>query len=143
MDEKEKEKLLKKIEEYTEKIKKEPGKALNYYYRGECYYSLNKYMNSFNDFKKIIEINVAHTLFCNKGNTYYLDKKNPSTNLEKSDSFDGVYYFNKGNIEFDSQKYKEAIANYDKAIKINSNNASYYNNRGNAFHYLKKYFSLL
>ncbi len=75
MDEKEKEKLLKKIEEYTEKIKKEPGKALNYYYRGECYYSLNKYMNSFNDFKKIIEINVAHTLFCNKGNTYYLDKK--------------------------------------------------------------------
>lgn len=139
MDEKEKEKLLKEIEEYTEKIKKEPGKALNYYYRGECYYSLNKYMNSFNDFKKIIEINVAHTLFCNKGNTYYLDKKNPSTNLEKTDSFDEFYYFNKGNIEFDSEKYKEAIANYDKAIKINSNNASYYNNRGNAFHYLKKY----
>ena len=139
MDEKKREELLKKIEEYDEIIKLDPNNALNYYYRGECYYSLNKYINSFHDFEKVIKLNIGYTLSCNGGNTYYLDKKNSFTNLEKSNSFDDFYYFNKGNTEFDSKNYKEAIVNYDKAIKINFNNASYYNNRGNTYHYLKNY----
>ena len=41
-------------------------------------------------------------------------------------------YFNSGNAKSDSGDYQGAIADYDKAIEINPQNAAYYYNRGYA-----------
>ena len=43
---------------------------------------------------------------------------------------DAEYYFNQGIVNFYENKYREAIENYDKAIKIDPNDANAYNNRG-------------
>ncbi|WP_243903063.1 tetratricopeptide repeat-containing S1 family peptidase [Aetokthonos hydrillicola] len=48
-------------------------------------------------------------------------------------------FFNKGNSLFDSQRYEEAIAAYDKAIAIKPDYAYAWNNRGNALGELKRY----
>ena len=111
MDEKEKEELLKKIEEYTKKIEKEPDNASYYYNRGNSYHNLKKYDKAIQDYSKAIELNPNN-----------------------------ASYFNNRGITFNSLKeYKEAIQDYSKAIELNPNNASYFNNRGSAYGNLKNY----
>ena len=111
MDEKEKEKLLKKIEEYTKKIKEEPNNAIYYYNRGNTYYSLKEYEKAINDYNTAIE----------------------------SNSNNASYYNNRG-ISFNSLKeYEKAINDYNKAIELNPSYALAYNNRGVSFYNLKKY----
>ena len=48
-------------------------------------------------------------------------------------------YFNRG-VAYDNLKqYRQAISDYDQAIRINPRHANAYNNRGNAYHGLKQY----
>ena len=111
MDEKEKEELLKEIEEYTKKIKEEPDNASNYYNRGNAFHNLKNYNEAINDYNKAIELNPNNA----------------------------SYYNNRG-ISFNSLKeYEKAINDYNKAIELNSSYALAYNNRGVSFYNLKKY----
>src|SRR5207249_502510 len=48
-------------------------------------------------------------------------------------------YYNIGRALQDLKRYKDALANYDKAIAINPNYAEAYNNRGLIFYNLKQY----
>ena len=57
MDEKEKEKLLKEIEEYTNKIKKGTKKATIFYNRANSYRNLKIYDEAIKDYNKAIELN--------------------------------------------------------------------------------------
>ncbi|QGZ88527.1 tetratricopeptide repeat-containing S1 family peptidase [Microcystis aeruginosa] len=48
-------------------------------------------------------------------------------------------YYNRGNLYFNQQKYELALADYNKAIKLDSNDAYAYNNRGNLYYDQQKY----
>ena len=101
MDEKEKEKLLKKIEEYTEKIKRGPDNDTYYYNRGNTLNNLKEYDKAIEDYNKVIELDPKHPFaYNNRGNSYYYKKL-----------------------------YDNAIKNYNKAIELNPNYVSAYNNR--------------
>ena len=145
MDEKEKEKLLKKIEEYTKKIKEEPNNAIYYYNRGNTYYSLKEYEKAINDYNKAIELNPSYALaYNNRGVSFYNLKKYGKAIISYSRAIklDPDYsspYYNKGLVYKTFKKYEKAIKNYNKAIELNPNNSSYYNSRGNALNSSEKY----
>ena len=48
-------------------------------------------------------------------------------------------WFNEGNALYNLNKYAEAIAAYNKAIKLNPNHAEIWNNKGNALSAQGKY----
>lgn len=105
MDEKKKEELLKEIEEYTEKIEKEPNNDIYYNNRGLSYFLLKKYEEAINDYNRAIELNLNNA----------------------------SYYYNRACSYYCSNKYDKAIEDYDKAIKLNPNYTFAYNNKGITF----------
>jgi len=112
MDAKKKKELLKKIEEYTRKIKEDPYNDYYYYYRrGIEFSNLKKYQEAINDYSAAIESN----------------RNNAS------------YYYNRGIAYSNLKKYQEAINDYSAAIKLDRNNASYYYKRGIEFSNLEDY----
>ena len=145
MDEKEKEELLKKIEEYTKKIEKEPNNASNYYNRGFTYFLLKKYEEAINDYNKAIELNPnnASYYFSRGSNYYFLNRYNEAIeDYSKAIELDpnNASYFNSRGVAYrDLENYQEAINNYDRAIESDPNNASYYDNRGLAYNNLGEY----
>ena len=105
MNEKEKEKLLKKIEEYTEKIKKDPDNDTYYYNRGNTLNNLKEYDKAIEDYNKVIELDPKHS-----------------------------FAYNNRGLAFSSlESFDEAIKDFDKAIELNPNYVSAYNNRGITF----------
>ena len=56
MDKKEREELLKKIEEYTNKIKEEPNNASNYSILGEIFECLKKKEAACKNYKRSLEL---------------------------------------------------------------------------------------
>lgn len=51
---------------------------------------------------------------------------------------DAFGYFNRANIQYSAQDYKRAIADYDKAINLDGNNADIFLKRGNCHFVLKE-----
>ena len=144
MDEKKREELLKKIEEYTKKIKEEPNNAIYYYNRGNTYYSLKEYEKATNDYNKAIELNPNNaSYYYNRGNTFSNLKDYDKAIKDYDKAIDlnpnNAYYYNRGNTFSNLKDYDKAIKDYDKAIDLNPNNASYYNNRGNTYSNLEDY----
>ena len=145
MDEKEKEKLLKKIEEYTKKIEEDPNNISYFFTRGNTFYNLKEYNKAIEDYNKVIELDPKHSFaYNNRGNAFYNLKEydKASKNYDKAIELNPNYslaYNNKGVAFKNLGKFKEAIEEYDKAIKLDPNYADAYNNRGNAFYNLKEY----
>ena len=135
MDEKEKEKLLKKIEEYTEKIKRDPDNDTYYYNRGNTLNNLKEYDKAIEDYNKVIELDPKHPFaYNNRGNSYYYKKlyDNAIKNYNKAIELNPNYAFayNNRGIAFSSLgNFDEAIKDYNKAIELNPNYVSAYNNR--------------
>ena len=145
MDEKKREELLKKIEEYTKKIKEEPNNAIYYYNRGNTYYSLKEYEKATNDYNKAIELNPNNaSYYYNRGNTFSNLKDYDKAIKDYDKAIDlnpnnASYYNNRGNTYSNLEKYQEAINDYSRAIELNPKNSSYYYNRGNTYSNLKDY----
>ena len=145
MDEKEREKLLKKIEEYIEKIKEEPDNDIYYYNRGNTYYSLKEYEKATNDYNKAIELNPSYALaYNNRGVSFYNLKRydDAIANYNEAIKLNPDYvlaYNNRGNAFFYKKEYDKAIDDYTEAIRLKPKEASYYNNRGNALNNSGKY----
>ena len=135
MDEKEKEKLLKKIEEYTEKIKRGPDNDTYYYNRGNTLNNLKEYDKAIEDYNKVIELDPKHPFaYNNRGNSYYYKKlyDNAIKNYNKAIELNPNYAFayNNRGLAFSSLgNFDEAIKDYNKAIELNPNYVSAYNNR--------------
>jgi len=145
MDEKEREELLKEIEDYTKKIKEDPNNASYYNNRGIAYSNLEDYEKAIQDYNRAIELNPNDdSVYFNRGTVYYclkefekaIENYNKGIELNPNDNF---VYFNRGNIHFKLEKYEKAIQDYNKAIELEPNDASYYNNRGTIFTNLEKY----
>ena len=96
MDEKEKEKLLKKIEEYDEAIKLDSNNDSYYNNRGIAFKNLEDYDKAISDYSQAIN----------------LDPK------------EAIYYNNRGNAFKNLGDFQNAIENYNKAIELNPNNDS-------------------
>ena len=145
MDEKEREELLKEIEDYTKKIEENPNNASYYNNRGIAYSNLEDYEKAIQDYSRAIELNPNDNISCyNRGTAYYclkefekaIENYNKGIELNPNDNF---AYFNRGNIHFKLEKCEKAIQDYNKAIELEPNDASYYNNRGTIFTNLEKY----
>ena len=145
MDEKEKEKLLKKIEEYTEKIKKDPDNNTYYYNRGNTLNNLKEYDKAIEDYNKVIELDPKHSFaYNNRGNSHYYKKlyDNAIKDYDKAIELDPNYadaYNNRGVAHNSLGEYEKAISDFDKAIELNPNYSLAYNNKGVAFKNLGKF----
>ena len=145
MDEKEREKLLKEIGEYINKIEEDPKNDTYWNNRGTIYSKLEDYEKAINDYSRAIELNLKNdTYWNNRGTTYYSLKEfekaiknyNKSIELNPNNNFT---YFNRGMAFINLSDYEKAIKDFNKAIELEPNDASYYNNRGTIFTNLEKY----
>ena len=59
--------------------------------------------------------------------------------LSQSESEDASTWFDRGNDLYNSQRYEEAIASYDKALEIKPDDHEAWNNRGIALRKLERY----
>ena len=145
MDKKEKEELLKKIEEYTNKIKEEPNNASNYSILGEIFECLKKKEAACKNYKRSLElkydilskkkIRLLHNILYNgKVKFLFLER---STNKSVYNFYPDLI---NGIISFDKKKYRDAITYFDKAIKLDPKpDKFYYYYKGSAYFYLGRY----
>ena len=138
MDEKEKEELLKKIEE-------DPNNDTYYYNRGNASYDLNEYENAIESYNKAIELNPNNaSYYNNRGITFNNLKKYKEAIEDYSEAIKlnpnySLAYNNRGVSFYNLKDYNKAIEDYNMAIKLNPNYPLTYNNRGNTFFYKKEY----
>ena len=145
MDEKEKEKLLKKIEEYTKKIEEEPNNDIYYNNKGVTFNNLEEFDKAIEDYSQAINLNSNNA-------SYYNNRGVAFDNLEKYEkaiedysqainlnSNNASYYNNRGDTYYNLKEYEKAIEDYNKVIELEPNDASYYNKRANTYYSLKKY----
>lgn len=115
MGKKEDDGSLKVIEEYTEKIVKNPNNIDYYIDRGDIYFSIRELEKALEDYSKVIELS------------------------SYSNSTKGRYYRDRGYTYYCLKEYKKAIEDFSKAIELEPTDRDYHNNRGNAYYYLKEY----
>ena len=145
MDEKEKEELLKEIEDYTKKIEEDPNNASYYNNRGITFNNLKKYKEAIEDYSEAIKLNPNYSLAYNNRGVSFYNLKDYNKAIEdynmaiKLNPNYPLTYNNRGNTFFYKKEYENAIKDYSKAIKLKPEEASYYNNRGDAFFYKKEY----
>ncbi|WP_338971028.1 tetratricopeptide repeat protein [Fusobacterium nucleatum] len=145
MNEKERKELLKKVEEYSKKLKKEPNNATNYYNRGNAYYSLKEYEKAINDYNKAIELNPNNASYYNNRGISFNNLKeyekainDYNKAIELNPSY-ALAYNNRGVSLDNLKKYNEAIHDYNKAIELDPNYSVSYFNKGLAYRELGKY----
>lgn len=96
------------IQDFSQAIQLDPKVEPFYYFRAASYSYLGDEINAIADFSEVIQLN-------------------PSTNA----------YYNRGVIYYQSQHYQWALADFDQALKLDSNNVAAYYNRGNTKYELK------
>ena len=145
MDEKEKEKLLKEIEKYTEKIKKDPDNDTYYHNRGNVYANLKDYEKAINDYDEAIKLNP------NDDKSYYnkgvicvdlIDFNKAIENFNKAISLNHgnvIFYYSRGITYANLNDNDKAIHDFDKAIRLNPNDDRFYYNKGVIYIKLKNY----
>ena len=130
MNEKEKEELLKKIEEYDEAIKLDSNNDSYYNNRGIAFNNLGDFQNAIENYNKAIELNPNN-------DSYYNNRGIAFKNLEDYDKAisdysqainldpkEAIYYNNRGIAFKNLGDFQNAIENYNKAIELNPNNDS-------------------
>ncbi len=112
-----KKKLEEIIEDSNKSIKLNP-KLNTFYNRAVTYISLKSHNNAISDIKQVIKLNP------NDDGAYDLL---------------GIVYSDLGLIHNDNTYFEKAIIEFNKAIKINPNNALYYSNIGLVYSRMKNY----
>lgn len=128
MDKKEKEELLKEIEEYSKKIKEEPNNDVYYNNRGATYHNLKEYEKAIEDYNKAIELNPNNTTSYNNIGAVYYNLKEYEKAIESCNSAIRLtpdyhlFYRNRGRIYSKLKRYQDAIKDYSEAIRLNPDN---------------------
>lgn len=124
----------KALADFSKAIELEPNDYTYYNGRGKLILAFGFYKEAVTDFEKSISIKPNEVAYSHLGLAkYYLDDKDAVSEINKAikiaPTFPEAYYI-RGTINRDEGRYKEAILDFDEAIKHNKYNAKYYNTRG-------------
>jgi tetratricopeptide (TPR) repeat protein len=127
------------IADYNQAIRLDPNDKYNYNERGNAYLNKKDYDRAIADYNQAIRLDPSNTAY--KNNLQAAQKaKADQIAAQKAEASAantrGVTYHNQGN-------YALAIAEYNKAIQLNPNEALYYLNRGHAYSLIKSYDSAI
>ena len=145
MDEKEREELLKEIEEYTEKIKEEPNNSIYYNNRGRAYRELENYEEAIKDYNEAIELDPNNSIYYNNRGRAYRELENyeeaikdykKAIELEPDEAY---YYYSRGRTYRELENYEETIKDYKKVIELEPNNETYYNSIATTYYNFKEF----
>ncbi len=129
------------IQAYSQAIEVDPDHSEAYYHRGWCYQQLEAYSRAIEDYSRTLAIDPKHlhALFSrgwvqNELEDYasaIMDFTEVIQN-DANDTFGEAYYY-RGNAYYYRGFYEGAIADYHRAVKLDSDNAHIVNNLGNAY----------
>lgn len=122
------------LADFSKAIELDPKNISYYNGRGKLILEFGFYKEAVSDFEKSISIEPNAVAYTELGLAkYYLDEKDAIEQLNKAikiaPKFAEAYYV-RGTINRDEGRYKEAILDFDEAIRHNQYNAKYYNTRG-------------
>lgn len=122
------------LADFSKAIELDPNDFTFYNGRGKLILEFGFYIEAVSDFEKSISIKPNETAHAQLGLAkFYLDDQNAVAEVTKAikiaPDFAEAYYI-RGTIHRDEGRYKEAILDFDAAIKHNKYNAKYYNTRG-------------
>ena len=125
------------ISYFSKAIGLQPGFDKAFTNRGFAKYESKNYTDALEDFNASLVLKPsADACFGKAESFYHLNKKDSSrTYLDKTLLLDNNYakgYYLRGQLKFESVEYKEAIADYSKAILAKPDYAYAYNDRGSA-----------
>jgi tetratricopeptide (TPR) repeat protein len=129
------------IEDYNQAIRINPDVAVTYKNRADARSHIGDNQGAIEDDTQAIHINPYYSITRKNKEIarYLLDDKQRLMQTIKIVPDDAVGYKNRGNTRLEFGDYEGAIADYNQAIKINSNYTDAYYNRGNAYSDLGKY----
>ena len=124
----------KSLADLSKAIELDPNDFAYYNARGKLLSNFSFYKEAIVDFEKSISIKPNEVAYTQLGLAkYYLDDKNAIDEINKAikiaPTFAEAYYV-RGTINRDEGRYKEAILDFDEALKNNKYSAKYYNTRG-------------
>lgn len=124
----------KALADFSKAIELKPDNYAYYNGRGKLILEFGFYKEAVSDFEKSISIEPNEVAYTELGLAkYYLDEKDAIEQLNKAikiaPKFAEAHYV-RGTINRDEGRYKEAILDFDEAIKHNKYSAKYYNTRG-------------
>lgn len=132
------------LRKLNDRIIDDPEDAEAYEARGRIFYSAKEFDNAIEDFTKVIELG------CGRHNTYwyrgysYRQKgmteegfQDYTKSLELQET--AIAYNNRGAIYSDKKEYKNAIADFERAIELGPDCSLYHNNCAWAYYRLEQY----
>lgn len=124
----------KALADFSKAIELKPTDYLYYNGRGKLILAFGFYKEAVVDFEKSILLEPNEVAYSHLGLAkFYLDDetaiKDVTKAIEIAPTFPEAYYI-RGTINRDEGRYKEAILDFDEAIKHSKYNAKYYNTRG-------------
>ncbi len=122
------------LADFNKAIELEPKNFAYYNGRGNLVLAFGFYKEAVADFEKSISITPNELAYTNLGLAkFYLNEKDAIEQINKAieiaPTFAEAFYI-RGTINRDEGRYKEAILDFDAAIKHNKYNEKYYNTRG-------------
>lgn len=130
---------------YNDIVEEEPKEVWGYYRRGNFYFNANMYNEAESDYSKVISIKpewaityyLMSLIYQRRDSDYnkaieYIDK---SINISPNSK---IYYFAKGSINMDHNKYDLAIQNFSDCLKIDPYYSHAHESRGLAYESLNQ-----
>jgi tetratricopeptide (TPR) repeat protein len=102
----------KAIADYTEAIKLDPSLTSVYYYRANAYYWNDDYDKAIADMELLLKIDPNNA-----------DVKEAIEIVQKAKIEANEIFINSGNAHYEKKEYDQAIADFEAALKLFSNNA--------------------
>ncbi|NEP77659.1 MAG: tetratricopeptide repeat protein [Okeania sp. SIO3B3] len=134
------------LADYNKAIELEPDNALFYHSRADVFLEQKEYAAALADYSKAIELKPDRGLtYINRGNTYFKigEKQKGIDDYDKAISLDSElahqYYNWRGFQLFEQKDYEAALADFNKAIELKPDVASFYNGRWLIYFEQEKY----
>ncbi len=117
---------------YDKALEINPEYSNAWYGKGCALVKIKRYEEAVNAFNKTLEINP-------KDRDAKKKKEEIVSLLSLTDSHNAIEWFNRGNVLFIQEKYKEALSCYDKALEYNNKCADFFYAKGCALNCMKHF----
>jgi tetratricopeptide (TPR) repeat protein len=128
---------LDSINVYTELIKKYPADPVYYKNRGDAYFKIERYNESVADYQRALQIDPFDLPALRNLAAMYVKMEKYSEAIKEYDNLIRLYptaqdYINRGNVHESFHNIPMAVADYTRAVDMDTNNVYFYFVRGNA-----------